>query len=342
MNLRAIGRDETGIVAIAVALAMPVLIGLGAFAVDASHSRLVKNRLQSAADSAALAAVQSLQDQPLAIARAVEYANRNVPEDFGEVTIATDVVFGAFDPSNGSFVPSNVDVNAILVTAAREAARDNAAPRFLSAIWGDDPSPISASAIAARTVELLYPPPNELINVDPWAGDYNEVHAYCFDYAGTGPAAARRTQMTKVAHNIKPDVTAFVWPDCADGQSLSFRLYNVRNARTNAAKRANPPAGDVYNHYTDTIIEDGRERFDLGGLNILETYRCDTLDDCSPQGEGVSHNPNHEDRPCVPGKYMYFGWEDRPTGDRDFNDIVFKLTCPTGDTVKYGAARLVR
>ena len=148
--------------------------------------------------------------------------------------------------------------------------------------------------------------------------------------------------MTKVAHNIKPNVTSYVWPDCPDGQSLSFRLYNLRNARTDAKKRANPPAKDVYNHYSDTVLIDGRETFDFGGLKMLETVRCDTIDSCAPKGEGVSHNPNHEDRPCVPGKFMYFGWEDRPTGDKDYNDIVFKLTCPTGASVKYGAARLVR
>ena len=44
---------------------MPVLIGIGAFAVDVSHSRLVKNRLQSAADAGALAAAQVMENQPV-------------------------------------------------------------------------------------------------------------------------------------------------------------------------------------------------------------------------------------------------------------------------------------
>ena len=61
----------------------------------------------------------------------------------------------------------------------RDAERGNAAPRFLSAIFGDDPIPIAASAIAARTITSVYAPPTELINVDPAAADYNEVWAYC-------------------------------------------------------------------------------------------------------------------------------------------------------------------
>jgi len=337
-----LGRDERGAIAITVAILLPVLVGAAAMAVDASHSRLLRNRLQSAADAAALAAVQSLSDQPAARALALDFVARNVPEGFGEVTRDEDVEFGSFDPADRSFTPSLTDVNAMRVRAERSVERGNAAPRFFSAIFGGDPAPVSATAIAARTITTVYAPPQELINVDPAAADYNVVYAYCFDFAGSGPAASRRTQMTKVAHNIKPNITNYTWPDCAEGQSLSFRLYNVRNARTNSAKRANPPAGDVFNHYSDTVLIDGRETFDFGGLAMLETVRCDSLDQCEVPGEGRSHTANREDRPCVPGKFMYFGWEDRPTGDRDYNDIVFVLTCPTGDTVRYGAARLVR
>jgi Flp pilus assembly protein TadG len=346
-----LARDERGAVAIAVALMLPVLIGAGAFAVDVSHSRLVENRLQSAADAAALAAVQDLSDQPAAVARAIRYAELNAPAGFGEITAAEDVVFGAYDPAEGTFTPSTVDVNAIRVTARRDGGRGNAAPSFLGAIFGADGIDIGASAIAARTITSVYQPP-ELINLSPEAADYNEVHAYCFDFTGEGTAASRRSQMTKIAHNITPPVSGYVWPDCPEGQSLSFRLYNVRNARTNPTKRANPPARDVYNHYSDTILEDGRETFDFGGRAILETVRCDTFEACRPTNQGGvlpfgrNRTPNREERPCVPGKFMYFGWEDRPPGmgssDRDYDDILFVMRCPTGLAVTYGAARLVQ
>jgi hypothetical protein len=292
--------------------------------------------------------VQELHDQPVARLRALAYATANVPAGFGEVTRSEDVEFGAYDPADGSFTPSALDVNAIRVIARRDVARGNAAPRFLGAIFGEDGIAISASAIAARTITSTYQPP-EVFNLAPEAADYNEVFAYCFDFAGEGSRASRRSQMTLVARNISPPVS-YVWPDCPDGQSLSFRLYNNRNARNNPTLRANPQ--EFYNHYSDTVIEEGREIFDFGGLEILETVRCDNLEECRPTTQGGvvpagrNRTPIRESRPCVPGKFMYFGWEDRPPGlgwtDRDYDDIVFVMRCPTGASVTYGAARLVR
>lgn len=341
-TLRSLGRDEGGAVALAVALMLPVLIGIGAFGVDVSHSRLVKNRLQSAADAGALAAVQTLQDQATARSRAIQFAGLNAPPGFGAITGAGDVEFGSFDPADRSFTPSTVDVNAIRVRAVREAARDNAAPRFLSAIWGDEGITISASAVAARTITSVYEAP-ELSNLDNKAGDYNEVYAYCFDFAGSGAAESRRSQMTKIAHNISSTVS-YVWPTCAEGQSLSFRLRNFINSRNDAAK-GKPIKGAQNNYYSDTVVENGREIFSTKVRPILETIRCDTYDECTPwknQPDGIRHTPVAEDRPCVPGKFMYYGWEDRPTGDGDFNDIRFVMKCPTGRDVAYGASRLVR
>ncbi|MBP7242531.1 pilus assembly protein TadG-related protein [Amaricoccus sp.] len=348
-RLRDLIGDDRGAVAVAVALLMPVLIGIGAFAVDVSHTRLVKNRLQSAADAAALAGVQLLGDQAAARTRAVAYAAANVPPGFGAVTAAADVDFGSFDPAERVFTPSSTDVNAIRVVARRDAERGNAAPRFLAAIFGDEAIAVGASAVAARTITTTYGPP-ELFDLAPEASDYNEVYAYCYNYAGTGSKSSRRTKMTLVARNITPAV-AFTWPDCPKGQSLSFRLRNVRDAR-NDARLGKPLKGKEYNHYSDTVIEDSREVFDFAGRKILETVRCDTLAECKPKNAGGAlpygkdREPNREDRPCVPGKFMYFGWEDRPPGlgwtDQDYDDIVFVMRCPTGLSVAYGASRLVR
>lgn len=349
MSLRALLRDERGAVAIAVALLMPVMVGLTALAVDVSNTRMIHNRLQSAADAGALAAVQLLADQAQARSRAVDFVAINLPESFGQATGPDDVEFGAFDPFDGSFAPSLVDVNAIRVRAVREAARGNAAPRFFSAIFGNEPITVSVSAIAARTITSTYQAP-EIFNLAPEAADYNEVFAYCFDFDSGGAAAARRSVMTLIARNITPPAT-YVWPQCPEGQSLSFRLRNIRDARNNPSLRTSPNRTE-YNHYSDTRMVDQREVFDFGGLSILETMRCDTLAECKPTSQGgvvptgKMRNPNREDRPCVPGKFMYFGWEDRPPGlgwtDQDYDDIVFVMRCPTGNLVTYGSARLVR
>ncbi|MBP6999917.1 pilus assembly protein TadG-related protein [Amaricoccus sp.] len=348
-QLRDLLRDEGGAVAVAVALLLPVLIGVGAFAVDVSHTRLVKNRLQSAADAAALAGAQLLGDQPAARARAIAYARANVPEGFGAVTGGADVDFGSYDPAGRVFTPSAVDVNAIRVVARRDADRGNAAPRFLAAIFGEGGLAVGASAIAARTITTTYGPP-ELFDLAPEAADYNEVYAYCYKYDGSGSKSSRRTKMTLIARNITPAVK-YTWPECPDGQSMSFRLRNIRDARNNPQLRTSPNR-EEYNHYSDTVIEESREVFDFGGRKILETYRCDTLGACKPTSEGgvvpygKNREPVRDDRPCVPGKFMYFGWEDRPPGlgwtDQDYDDIVFVMRCPTGIGVEYGASRLVK
>lgn len=342
MTLSALIRDERGVVALVAALALPVMMGVGALAVDVSQYRMISNRLQGAADAGALAAVQHLSDQPTAAYWAAEYAMENVPDSFGEVTRASDVTFGSYDPAEGTFIPSTEDVNAIRVTAVREDARGNGARRFLSAIFGAGDVGISASAIAARTITSVYDAP-ELSNLDNKAGDYNEVYVYCYDFEGTAPVAERRTQMIKIAHNISAKVS-YNWPTCLPGHSLSFRLRNFISSRKDA-EAGKPIKGKENNYYSDTIYENGREVFNSTVRPILETIRCDTYDECTPwkdQPDGIRHVPVAEDRPCVPGKFMYYGWEDRPTGDGDFNDIRFVMKCPTGRDVAYGASRLVR
>jgi hypothetical protein len=246
---RAVLRDERGAVAIVVALALPALVGMGALAVDVGYYRLAHARLQGAADAGALAAAQALNDQAAAAAAGVRFAGLNVPEAFGDVTLAEDVVFGAYDRATGTFAPSTENVNAVRVTARRNAERGNAAPRFLSAILGQGADrDLGERHRRAHDHHHLWAP--ELFNLAPEAGDYNRVHAYCFDFAGSGPAAGRRTQEVAFAHNITPALT-FQWPDCPAGQSISFRLYNIEWGKSQPARRDNP-AGYERDYYSDT------------------------------------------------------------------------------------------
>jgi hypothetical protein len=80
------------------------------------------------------------------------------------------------------------------------------------------------------------------------------------------------------------------------------------------------------------------EQYDLGGWEILETVLCPSLEACRPQSEGGiipegRHRvPERVREACAPGKYMYYGWEDRPPGrgwtDRDYDDIRLIVGCP--------------
>jgi Flp pilus assembly protein TadG len=77
--------DRSGIVVVLVALAMPVLLGLTAFAVDVSQWSSKKNSIQAAADNSVLSAVMAaaqagatfaqIQNQAFAVAAATGFTN---------------------------------------------------------------------------------------------------------------------------------------------------------------------------------------------------------------------------------------------------------------------------
>ncbi|WP_417582125.1 pilus assembly protein TadG-related protein [Pelagibacterium sp.] len=174
----------------------------------------------------------------------------------------------------------------------------------------------------------------------------------------------------------------YMWPDCAQGSFLSFRLENVRFARTQqrywdsgtVANNGGDRKTGRFSYYTDTFFTPGNNTEQYAGLqgpepfvrpgekvDILETVLCDSIDECRPQSEGgvipegVNRSPQRATGKCEPGKYMYYGWEDRPPGlsgtsnnwqhigwtDRDYDDIRIIIQCPTFETVGERNARLV-
>lgn len=370
-------RDRSGAVAVMVAAMLPVLIGAAALSVDFSYYRYAQNRLQSAADVAALAGISKIDSPGDVVPEAIDYAGRNVPSGFGPVTTAADVDIGVWDPATRTFaVAAGADVNAVRVSTVRNEARGNLLPTFLMQFFRGAPN-VRATAIAARHLVVQYEPP-ERTDLDNEAGDFNEIYAYCYDYQGSGAPADRRSQMTLISNNMSgqnivaisggvinkvPD-DPLVWPVCEKGQSLSFRLRNVRHAKSIPDLWANPtssPQRPEFNHYTDTQIADGVEQFNGLDTSILETVRCDTADQCDPARpgnvipDGGNRNPQVSGEPCLPGKFMYFGWEDRPPGqsgasgnwtdpawtDTDFDDIRIVMRCPRTGRLGDGMSRLV-
>jgi hypothetical protein len=217
------------------------------------------------------------------------------------------------------------------------------------------------------------------------AGDYNRVYMYCYDKEKKDDKKADygRSQMVPVSDNggtKYPDISGF---KCSKG-TISFRLYNVRNARTQPdkwekgepddLKETNEKCGtkatdskSCYNWYTDTTIDplSNTDTYNTSPYQ-LETVLCDDPDcktptkDSNPDGLPINAagtfipgNNNMNRIPqkalgCVSGKYMYFGWEDRPPlnkngdgtggplapgsvdggGDRDYDDIRVIIKCP--------------
>lgn len=168
-------------------------------------------------------------------------------------------------------------------------------------------------------------------------------------------------------------------PVCPNGSYLSLRLENVRFSRTDPRywDSGTPPGRrwDLvrFNYYTDSVIANDVEDYlgltmqhvntahsDHGRpVNMMETVlcerpRCDGPNDRVPSGKN-RHNPLRETRPCEPGKYMYYGFEDRPPGlagpnggwedyawtDRDYDDIRVIIPCPVPRPVGERHVRLV-
>jgi hypothetical protein len=346
--------------------------------------------MQSAVDSAALASVMQIEKKGPVESTATAMVAANIPTEFGTITNAGDVTIGTYS-KGGGFVPGNsASANAVRVIGTRSPARGNGVGRIFALLWGTEALTVRTEAIAARPSNAFYEPPEGTI-LDNEAGDFNEMYAYCYDMKGTGTAESRRSQMTLIANNLKPgDTTSGLtggiytampqkpmpWPNCSGkDQSLSFRLRNVRHAKSNPKLWGNPsevisgfqPGRPEHNHYTDTQITNGVETFDSNTNKILETVLCDTSDKCDPSKPGTSV-PTGKNRyatkssntaGCSPGKFVYFGFEDRPGvngssvtplgkgwlepgwTDYDYNDIAIRMKCPNSGKLADPYPRLV-
>ena len=76
-KLRLFFKEESGVAVIFLAISMVVLMGFTALAVDFGLVYYQRSQLQTALDSAALAAAQKLPDKQAAIQAAITYAKKN-------------------------------------------------------------------------------------------------------------------------------------------------------------------------------------------------------------------------------------------------------------------------
>jgi Flp pilus assembly protein TadG len=200
-----------------------------------------------------------------------------------------------------------------------------------------------------RQMQLQYNPPSKTF-LDPEAGDFNRVYAYCFDKdQKDNPLTHGRSKSVAIADNFGSTYTDPM-PVCGVGETMSFQLYNSRNARTNK-KNWDNPLNEHYSYFTDTTFTPA-ETYDLGGWAILETVLCNNLGECKPKSqggilpEGKNRTPKRAAESCSPGKYMYYGWEDRPPGrgssDKDYDDIRIIIECPSFTAVGADVVRLVK
>ena len=357
--------DRAGNVAMIFALSLVPIFGLAGMSVDTARLINVRATLQAEADATALnGAVGGPQGNYGAQITAM---NERVQSAFGNTSLTDLDIAGNWSGLNFR-VDASARVNTVLIHAV--------------------PGIGDSVRVSVRSVARLHQPLQqyqvpEVTWLDPEAGDYNRVYVYCFDPDPNSDKTLeeRRTQRTPLQDNNGRNFLneGFSWPRCERGETISFELYNVRFSRTNP-QRAENPAGPPetfgndtgswchanhnqrcrYRYFTDTVMVNGVERHTGLDYSILETVLCDSQEQCTRGPESIiptgrNRTPQQDTVGCTPGKYMYYGWEDRPPGipggtsdwthrgwtDRDYDDITIVVQCPDYDLEAVRYVRLV-
>ncbi len=82
-----------------------MIFGMMALVIDVGQLFVVKSELQSAADAASLAAAEHIDNPSQAIAAAQQWAQENHPGGGGLIVLPSDVEFGKWDATTGTWVP---------------------------------------------------------------------------------------------------------------------------------------------------------------------------------------------------------------------------------------------
>ncbi|GJD66583.1 TadE/TadG family type IV pilus assembly protein [Methylobacterium frigidaeris] len=216
---------------------------------------------------------------------------------------------------------------------------------------------VSTKVVRVAPVYETKPPTSSLLS--PEAADYNRIYFYCYssDPERQKEADAGRRGLTPIADNATnpTDYSSQTSPTCTKNEAPSYMLRNVRNARA-YPNRWDDKKQEVYEYYTDTVIDTGlriqtmkmkgykivdgstKIYIDMTKDQILETIVCKDLSECKTKKDGgILSNSNEKHEPvttkdsCEEGKYMYYGWEDRPPSggsDKDYDDIRLVVSCP--------------
>ncbi len=146
-RLRQLLDDRAGVVAVIFALMTPMLLAGVGFAVDGALMYTARNRLQVAADAAALAGVAQLA-RGGATAAAQSFADANVGAG---ALAASDVISGKWDAGAKRFSAGGGAPNALQVTTRFAAANGNPHRLVFGGALGFGEMDISARAIAMTT-----------------------------------------------------------------------------------------------------------------------------------------------------------------------------------------------
>jgi Flp pilus assembly protein TadG len=164
---------ERGAVAIYVALAAVVTLGIAGLAVDASRAMILRSEAQAAADALALAAASQLDGTPTAITRAntaianlVENPQRLASSGAGPVTVAsvrflTGLPSSDDSPITGAFVTTDPLLARFVEVTTAPLSHANT---FLLAVGATPSINISTNAVAGCNQAICRAPPLMICN----------------------------------------------------------------------------------------------------------------------------------------------------------------------------------
>lgn len=138
-----------GVIVVLAALLAVFMLGMIAFALDVGVINMSRTQLQTAADSAAMAAVTSAnQSQAQMVSTAQQFAAYNDICGTKVSVLPQDVQWGMWDTTARTFTASAASGNAVKVTTRATAATSGQVPLFFGAVWGLTGMDVQASAIA--------------------------------------------------------------------------------------------------------------------------------------------------------------------------------------------------
>jgi len=140
--------EQGSVLPIMTALLMMATTG-GALAVDIARAYAVKSELQTAADSAALAAAIMLPDVDAAKSAAATAVQKNVPGDRA-LLLSEDFEFGTWDAAGRLIRENGGAASAVRVTVKFDESRGNGLTTLFAGIFGENTLNVAASAAAGK------------------------------------------------------------------------------------------------------------------------------------------------------------------------------------------------
>jgi Flp pilus assembly protein TadG len=358
-------KQQNGNVALLFALTLSPMLGAAGIALDYSRSSNLKTELQSEIDLAALSIARfgvEVQTGPSASTQSEATKQGLIDAKAAQILSQTSsLVTGKYaansDYSNFQITGNWVGTGKNEYRLAVKADVKNTLSRMIPGAGSS--TSILSEAQATMVVTKQTVTKNPQMRFPGFeAGDYNRIYAYCYDKTKKTNADKGRSKMSLISSNgegcyngncgVENNYITPAFPVCEGDETVSFRLYNVRGARTQPSKwPENGAPAERYNHYSDTDLDAGGvATFNFTGaafgynaaIAMMETIQqCTPGDPSSIIQTGKNRVANISNKACAPGKFMYIGWEDRPVlpaphtqwTDGDYDDIRVVYECPT-------------